>query len=162
MSAEADRIARAALILLESHDVDGFLRTLPAPTENPLVESGRKGVERVYTLASPLRVTMTPEEITHKLIKLVRKEIQTGDKAFDAKVYITTDTPDVAAAWLDIEALRSAILPIIASGGKVDVSGESVTLVAWSDGDPASVLDDRTVATILAHVEAVAQPIAGD
>ncbi len=158
MSADADRIARAALLLLESHDLDGFLGTLPEPTERALAGDGRKGTERVYALASPLRVTLEPEGLSKRFVKLFKAEHQTGDADFDAKVYITTDTLELTAAWLDIAALRSAVLPLVESGGRVVVDGAAVTLVAWSDDDPRKVLDDRTAATILAHVEAVARP----
>lgn len=159
MSVDADRIARAALLLLESHDVDGFLHTLPAPKAAELpAERGRRGVERVYALASPMRVSLVPEGLSQKFEKLFRGEIQTGDAEFDAKVFIRTDTPEQASAWLEIAALRSAVLPLVASGGRVVVDGSTVTLSAWSEEDPGAVLDDRTAATILAHVEAVARP----
>jgi len=158
MSADADRIARAALLLLESHDVEGFLDTLAPPKEAALGGAGRAGLERTWALASPLRVSLVPEGLSQKFAKLFKREIQTGDGAFDAAVYIVTDTPELAAAWLDIPSLRSAILPLIASGGRVEVTGDAVTLAAWSDGDPKKVLDDHTAATILAHVEAVARP----
>jgi hypothetical protein len=158
MPADADRIARAALLLLESHDMEGFLDTLSAPKEATLGGAGRTGLERTWTLASPLRVSLVPEGLSKKLVKLFKGEIQTGDEEFDAKVFIDTDTPELAASWLDIAALRSAILPLIVSGGRVQVTGDAVTLTAWSDGDPKKVLDDRTAATILAHVEAVARP----
>ncbi len=149
MSADADRIARAALLLLESHDVEGFLETLPAPAESALAG----GVARTWPMASPLRVSLTPEGLSKKLVKLFKGEIQTGDDVFDAAVFIDTDTPELAAAWLDIPALRSAILPLVQSGGGVEVNGESVTLRAYNNA-----LDDRAAATILAHVEAVARP----
>lgn len=157
---DADRIARAALLLLESHDVEGFLQTLPAPKESAL-QGGRAGVERTWALASPLRVSLTPEGLSKKLVKLFKGEIQTGDDDFDAKVFIETDTPELAAAWLDIPSLRSAILPLVESGGGVEVNGDTVALRAYSDGDAMRVLDDRAAAVILAHVEAVARPPEG-
>lgn len=158
MAVDADQIARAALLLLESHDVEGFLKTLAAPKVSTPSSGGRKGVERVYALASPMRVTLVPEGLSQRVVKLFKGEIQTGDADFDAKVFIATDTPELVAAWLDIDALRSVVLPLIESGGRVEVNGDAVALAAWSTDDPAKVLDDRTAATILAHIEAVARP----
>lgn len=154
MPDEADRIARTALLLLESHDVEGFLETLPAPTEAAVAG----GVARTWTLASPLRVTLQPEGLSKKLVKLFKGEIQTKDAAFDAAVFIDTDTPALVTAWLDIPELRGAILAVVQGGGSVAVDGETVTLRAPGDG---AILDGRTVATILAHVEAVARPPEG-
>lgn len=149
MSADADRIARAALLLLESHDMEGFLATLPPPTE----ALSSEGVARSWALPSPLRVSLGPEKFSKKLVKLFKGELQTGDEAFDAAVFIDTDTPQLAAAWLDIPALRSALLSLVEKGGSIEVDGETVTLRA-----PREAFDDRSTATILAHVEAVAHP----
>lgn len=158
MAVDADQIARAALLLLESHDVDGFLDTLPAAKVSTQTSGARKGVERVYTLPSPMRVTLVPEGLSQRVVKLFKGELQTGDADFDAKVFIATDTPELVGPWLDIASLRSALLPLIESGGRVEVNGDIVALAAWSADDPAKVLDDRIAATILAHIEAVARP----
>ncbi|MCG2605695.1 MAG: hypothetical protein KBO60_21785, partial [Achromobacter sp.] len=77
-----------------------------AALHRPLAE-----VEIDVTLPAPtpLAASFAPEKGYHRLVKLLREEIQTGDDAFDAAVYISTDSPAAARALLDKPRAREIV-----------------------------------------------------
>ena len=80
------------------------------------------------------------------LVKVFKKELQTGDPAFDKLVYITTDTPDATSAFLRSPDTRNAIALAIETGGPIEIAGNQV--VAHSIGHDRN--DDPTIVRIIA------------
>ena len=104
---------------------------------------GRDTVELVVTLplTTAARATFGREGVGRKLSKLVKKELQTGDRGFDDAVYITTDTEAATARLLGGAALRDAIAAVIALGGTLELDGATATvaLAAYDDAAIAAV-----------------------
>jgi hypothetical protein len=72
-----------------------------------------------------LKVVFKPEGLVEKVVKLSRKELQTGDAAFDAAISISTDTPGETTRWLGDENTRLLIQALV-RGGPVEIDGTSV------------------------------------
>lgn len=76
---------------------------------------------------SPYRFTLKGEGVVEKVVKLFKKELQTGDADFDAKVYISTDSPDETARFLSDENNRLLALGFVRVA-PVEVDGAVVQL----------------------------------
>lgn len=94
---------------------------------NGVVVSQKKTTALKMTLMNEasLRASFKKEGVVEKVVKLFKKELQTGDVEFDKKVYISTDTPDVTARFLEDENVRLLILALVQWGG-VEVDGKVV------------------------------------
>ena len=95
------------------------------------VERGtaKNGVTEVrYTLPKSTKVeaTFAYEGLTERMVKIFKKEVQTGDALFDEHVHIKTETPDETSALLDSIELRAIIEGIVSEGGAVEVDGSTV------------------------------------
>jgi hypothetical protein len=103
---------------------------------------GRDTAELVVTLprTTGVRATFVREGLGRKLSKLMKKELQTGDAAFDDAIYISTETEAEAATLLAAREVRDAIAAVVAQGGTVELAGAIVTLTQL-EGDPAEVVD---------------------
>ena len=90
---------------------------------------------------TPVKAHFTKEGLGKKIAKLFKKELQTGDAAFDREVYISTDTPDDTGKLLANERVREAVALVIACGGAIAVDGDKVTMEVEgrNDGDDANV-----------------------
>jgi hypothetical protein len=118
-----------------------------------LYEKKTTQLELTLPQACPIRASFCKEGISRKLIKLFKKELQTGDPVFDDAVYITTDTTDATAAWLANETVRAAILELIQAEATIEVSGTIVSAMVQThdDGDdPAVVRVVQSLVTISA------------
>jgi hypothetical protein len=62
------------------------------------------------------------------VLKIFKKEIQTGDGIFDEAVMIKTDTVDETAALLESTDLRAIIERVITNGGGIEIDGTSVKM----------------------------------
>jgi len=84
--------------------------------------------EVVYTLPRSTKVeaTFAFEGLTARMVKIFKKEIQTGDALFDEHVHITTETADETSALLDSTELRAIIEGIVSEGGAVEINGATV------------------------------------
>ena len=92
--------------------------------------------------ASKLKAGFVPESTGKKLIKLFKRELQTGDEHFDSEIYITTDTPDETKAFLKNEDVRNAIGFCVTTGGALQIDGGtlSVHVTGNEQGEPNEVL----------------------
>src|SRR5262249_43917688 len=98
-----------------------------------------EGYREVWTLpaAPAVQARFTHEGLDSKVIKVFRKEIQTGDKQFDDAVYIRTSTPEATTAFLARSEIRGVLGPLVARGGHLEVQGNVVTGEAlWADDEP--------------------------
>lgn len=62
---------------------------------------------------SPCVMRLVPERGGHKLVKLFKKELQVGDKAFDDAVYIADEHREATTDLLGREGVREAILVLL-------------------------------------------------
>lgn len=73
--------------------------------------------------------TFSKEGIGKKLVKLFKKELQTGDQAFDDAIYISTDSPELTKALLSSETIRALIALHVGTGGPIEIHGATVKVV---------------------------------
>ena len=97
-----------------------------------------------------LRVVFKPEGLVEKVVKLSRKELQTGDAAFDAAISISTDTDDETTRFLGDENTRLLIQALV-RGGSVEIDGTSVKagVEGRVDGDPRELIELLAVAALI-------------
>ena len=93
--------------------------------------SASEATELAFTLPkqTALQATFTREGLAKKLVKIFKKEIQTGDAPFDEAVYVSTDTPEETKALLDSNVVRTIVARIVSGGGSVELDGAFVKLV---------------------------------
>lgn len=98
-------------------------------------------LEIILPRPTPIQASFRKESWGDAIVKVFKKELQTGDAEFDKLVYISTDTPEKTAAFLTAE-LRSAIGLTVDTGGSVEIDGAKVIAhsVGHSDEDDASIL----------------------
>lgn len=88
-----------------------------------------------------IKAEFCAESFAKKIIKIFKKEIQTGDQVFDDAIYISTETPEATAQFLTNADLRMTILALVESG-PIQISGKTVTAVVAdhsNDEDPGVV-----------------------
>jgi hypothetical protein len=118
---------------------------------NGITVGGSELTELAFTLpasASPIQVTFSKEGLGKKLVKIFKKEIQTGDAAFDATVYVSTDTTDATTKLLESNVVRAIIARIIDGGGHVEIDGGFVKLLVPGHQETDDE-DTITLATVL-------------
>lgn len=81
------------------------------------------------------------EGLGKKLVKLFKKELQTGDKAFDDIVYVTTSDERLTAGFLKDETMRNTISEIVAEGGSIIVEEKRVLYSVAGDLTPKQRID---------------------
>lgn len=98
-----------------------------------------------------LEATFSREGLFHKIGKLVKPEIQTGDELFDRALFIDTTTPDRAADLLTSDGPRSAILELLSNVESLRIEGNTicVTLFGTMANDPPPVRDIRRDLAVL-------------
>ncbi|MFT3693858.1 MAG: hypothetical protein QM831_12005 [Kofleriaceae bacterium] len=112
---------------------------------NGMELSSKESTQLTLTLPKPAKVkaTFSTESVGKKLVKIFKKELQTGDPHFDDEIYISTDTPDETKAFLD-DDVRSAVGVLVTTGGPIHIEGTQVTITLAGkieDGeDPHEVL----------------------
>jgi len=89
----------------------------------------KKTTQLTLTLSqpAPISASFSTESLAHKIVKIWKSEVQTGDAEFDEAVYISTDTPEATVHMLQSEELR-ALLRILLHHGPITISGTTATL----------------------------------
>lgn len=102
---------------------------------NGLELSSKESTQLTLTLPRPAKVkaTFSPESMGKKLVKIFKKELQTGDPHFDDEIYISTDTPDETKAFLEADNVRAAIGLLVTTGGPIQIEGTQVTVALLGD-----------------------------
>lgn len=98
-------------------------------TANTMRPAAEVEVDVTLPTRSPLAASFAREKAHHRLVKLLRDEIQTGDDTFDATVYISTDTPAQARELLDKPRARQILQRLIAAGGFLAVEDQTLVYV---------------------------------
>jgi hypothetical protein len=107
-----------------------------------LSNNERTKIEMVLPRPSPVRASFRKESWGDAVVKVFKKELQTGDPDFDKLVYISTDTPEATAAFLKPDDIRAKLGLCIETGGSLEVDGTRVVAVASGHDrrdDPALV-----------------------
>jgi hypothetical protein len=85
--------------------------------------------------STEVQATFAFEGFTERLVKIFKKELQTGDGLFDEHVHIKTDTPRTTAKLLESSELRAIIEGIVGDGGAVEIDGAVIKLeIKGNDG----------------------------
>jgi len=84
--------------------------------------------EIAFTLpkSTNVQAAFTAEGLSKRLVKIFKRELQTGDALFDEHVHINTETEDETAKLLESTELRAIIEGIVSDGGAVEVDGAFV------------------------------------
>ena len=98
-------------------------------------------------VSTRIRAAFRKESWGDAVVKVFKKELQTGDAAFDKLVYISTDTPERTLAFLT-PAIREAITFTLETGGCLEIDDETVVAVSGGLDSPGAE-DDRTVVKIV-------------
>lgn len=120
---------------------------------NGLQLSEKETTEVTLTLprATAVAATFSQEGIGKKLVKIFKKEMQTGDKPFDDAIYISTDTPEPTKALLSSESVREVIRLHVGTAGPIEISGTTVKVILAGRQD----VEDPGVVTIARAVLAL-------
>jgi hypothetical protein len=108
------------------------LSFLTSSTEiNGMQLSEKETTEVTLTLprATAVAATFSKEGIGKKLVKIFKKELQTGDQAFDDAIYISTDTPELTKALLSSDVVRELISLNVGTGGPIEIHGTTIKVV---------------------------------
>ena len=105
-----------------------------------------------------LHASFRKESWGDALVKIFKKELQTGDPEFDKLVYVSTDTMERTRAFLTPE-VQKAIAFTIDMGGTLEINDQSVTAV--SGGIDAPGEDDKTIVLLASALVAFASSPAG-
>lgn len=130
---------------LASMDVTMKLSFQTSSTEiSGMQLSEKETTEVTLTLprATAVAATFSKEGIGKKLVKIFKKEMQTGDTAFDDAIYISTDTPEPTKALLSSDVVRELITLHVGTAGPIEIQGSTVKLVLAGRQDvedPAAV-----------------------
>lgn len=106
---------------------------------------GQETTELTLTLprATSMKARFSKEGIAQQVVKLFKREIQTGDRQFDAAIYIATDTPEVTANFLVPDGIRAEIASLVNMGGPIQIDGATVSVVVAGhdeDGEDPGVV----------------------
>ena len=66
------------------------------------------------------------ESFGKSIVKIFKKELQTGDDTFDGIVYITTNDKDATSQFLENATARDFIADVVSQGGSVIVENERI------------------------------------
>lgn len=108
--------------------------------------------ELVFTLPKSTNVeaTFAFEGLTARLVKIFKKEIQTGDGLFDTHVHIKTDTTPETTKLLESSDLRAIIEGIVSGGGAVEIDGALVKVQLPGQQELDANTTEHFVAALLA------------
>lgn len=113
-----------------------------------------RGYHERYEAPDTLRVQarFSREGALEQMKKWFRAELQTGDAAFDALVYIETSTPEATAQLLSLAPVRKVIEGIVARGGWVKLEDRVLDVQALWAEESADARDDDLGARIAQQV----------
>lgn len=96
-----------------------------------------------------MRASFRRESWGDAVVKIFKKELQTGDAEFDKLVYITTDTPERTKAWLESADVRLALGLTIETGSSVDIAGTQLVVQGTGQDSANDVSIVKLVASLL-------------
>jgi GTPase Era involved in 16S rRNA processing len=107
---------------------------------NGLTVGGSETTTLKVTLprAPAVQASFSKEGVGKKIVKLFKKELQTGDAHFDNRIYISTDTAEATQAFLAAEAVREVIADCVLTGGPIEIDGAVLKMVVLGhiSGEP--------------------------
>ena len=115
-----------------------------------LSNASKKTTKLTLTLptATPIKAEFCSEGLAKKLIKIFKKELQTGDQSFDDAVYITTETPEATTRFLESPEVRALVAALVATG-PLEINSNTVTAVTPNHVHDEDEDVNRLVAALL-------------
>ncbi|HOX42314.1 MAG TPA: hypothetical protein PK668_01890 [Myxococcota bacterium] len=104
-----------------------------------------------------LQAELCGEGLAHKLAKVFKREVQTGDPDFDPAVYIDTRTREDVAAALGSPGLRAAVLELLSEDVRLLLDGNTACVTVagtLSNRAPRAGALQRDLALVLHHLAA--------
>ncbi len=83
---------------------------------------------------SGIEAKLLKEGLKAKFTKIVEKEIQVGNKAFDDAVWIRTSTNKETAAFLAQNGVQSAVMELIEMNGEISINQHKIYVEATNKG----------------------------
>ena len=114
--------------------------------------SKRNAVRYVWGIPGGTKVqgSFSHENLDTKVVKIFKKELQTGDKAFDDTVYIKTNDKEAMTQFLESKQMRSIVLDIIEDGGKIVIDQNKVVYDVSNGASPKQKFEMAQVIATLA------------
>lgn len=104
-----------------------------------------------------LTATFVRERVYHKLVKLVRKEVEVGDRLFDDYVYIDTRDRPRAQALLRRTGVQAALMDLVGRFDLVELRRGSLQ-IRHAASETVHAADAMLAAcALLVHLEQIAQ-----
>jgi hypothetical protein len=138
-----------AILALQAAGYSFRFSDLVHETSNAMRPAAEVEVDVTLPARSPIAASFAPERGYHRLVKLLREEIQTGDDVFDAAVYISTDTVAATRALLDKPRAREIIQRLVSGGGLVTVSDTTAVIVQVAPNRAAAHLHGDDIAWLI-------------
>jgi len=93
-------------------------------------ENNAELTELAFTLpkSTEIQATFSRESLATKVLKVFKKEIQTGDPLFDEAVHIKTDTAEPTTALLESTVVRASIESLVINHGALELAGALVKI----------------------------------
>ena len=107
---------------------------------------------------SGIDATLQREGIGAKLKKIVEKEIQVGNKAFDDAVWIRTSTNEETAAFLALSGVQAAVLELIDMNGVISIKQDKIHVEATNKGPIEVQMFVLHTAALLHYLATFASP----
>ena len=117
------------------------------------IDLGNKSTVRyIWSIPGGTKVqgSFSHENLDTKVVKIFKKELQTGDKMFDDLVYIKTSDKDSMAQFLQSQQMRTIISDIIEDGGKIVIDRNQVVYEVTNGASPKQKFEMATVIATLA------------
>ncbi|HSH01572.1 MAG TPA: hypothetical protein VLL52_03565 [Anaerolineae bacterium] len=80
-----------------------------------------------------IQANFGPEKLQHKVIKILRREIQTGHEIFDDVVYIATNTKKATETFLQNAEVRRIIYNIVQLDGSITIDHRQVRFLTHGE-----------------------------
>lgn len=148
--------ATAAVMALEARGMRPKRTGVSRSVTTPLGTRMSAGYAETWTFPQALAVqaSFATERNFHQVVKWFKKELQTGDAAFDERVYVQTSTPEATGALLGREEVRHLIGSIVERGGTVKIAGGTLEVEAlWPEEEPGPRDEDLGARVALALLD---------
>ena len=74
------------------------------------------------------QASFTKESLGKSIVKIFKRELQTGDAFFDDMVYIATNNKETTEKFLEEDAVRDYITDVISQGGSIILEETKIQL----------------------------------
>lgn len=140
------------LVALQAAGLSFRITDLVHQTSDPMRPAAEVEIDVTLPHRARLAASFSRERAHHRLVKLLRHELQSGDDAFDAAVYISTDTPAVTTELLDKPRARQIIQRLTSTGGFVSVENDTLVIVQIAPSRAEAHLHGDDIAWLISEI----------